>query len=142
MLDDLVGRVVERARRRSGREILLTAEPAAVEGRPAMLERAVANLVDNALKWGPEEEPVEVLVADGVVEVRDHGPGIDEADVPHVFDRFYRSPAARAMPGSGLGLAIVRQIVEAHAGKVWAAAAEGGGALVGFSIPTEAAGRA
>ena len=135
MLDDIVTRVVARARRRSGREITLSASPVAVEGRSAMLERAVSTLVENALKWGPEEHPVEVLVSDGMVEVRDHGPGIDDADLPHVFDRFYRSPAARAMPGSGLGLAIVRQIVEAHAGKVWAAAAPGGGALVGFSIP-------
>ncbi len=136
MLDDLVTRVVERARRRSGRDILLTAAPVPIEGRPATLERAVTNLVDNALKWGPDGTPVEVHVADGTVEVRDHGPGIAADDIPHVFDRFYRSSAARSMPGSGLGLAIVSQIVLAHAGKVWAASAPDGGACVGFSIPT------
>ncbi len=70
--------------------------------------------------------------------VRDHGPGIDADDLPHVFDRFYRAAAARPLPGSGLGLAIVRQVAEAHGGRVWAAAAVGGGAEVGIEVPPAA----
>ena len=66
--------------------------------------------------------------ADGTLAIRDHGPGFDEADLPHVFDRFYRADSARGMPGSGLGLAIVRQAAEAHGGWATAANAAGGGA--------------
>ncbi len=137
-LDEVVDEVVERARRRTGQRIELEAAPSLVRGRPTMLERAAANLVDNACKWNPEGRPIEVLVSGGRVEVRDHGPGIDDADLPHVFDRFYRSSTARSMPGSGLGLAIVKQVVEGHGGRVWAEAASGGGALVGFEIPEDA----
>ncbi len=113
----------------------MTQHPGAVMGRPGMLERAVANLLDNAHKWSPSGAPIEVTVGGGKVEVRDHGAGIAPEDRPHVFDRFYRSAAARSMPGSGLGLAIVKQVVEAHGGTVWAADAPGGGAVVGFEIP-------
>ena len=72
---------------------------------------------------------------DGEVSVRDHGPGIDEADLPYVFDRFYRATAARGLPGSGLGLAIVRQVAEAHGGTVMAASANGGGARLVLQLP-------
>ncbi len=136
-LDELATSVVERARRRTGQTIELAAEPSVVSGRPTGLERAIRNLVDNACKWNPVGEPIEVRVSGTRVEVRDRGPGIDEADRPHVFDRFYRSDAARAMSGSGLGLAIVRQVIEAHGGSVFAEEAEGGGALVGFELPAE-----
>ena len=85
---------------------------------PATVERAVSNLLDNAAKWSPPGGEVEVTVRDGELTVRDHGPGIDEADLPFVFDRFYRAPSARGLPGSGLGLAIVRQVAEAHGGTV------------------------
>ena len=81
----------------------------AVEGR---VERAVSNLLDNAVKWSPPGGRIEVRVSDGELAVRDHGPGIADADLPHVFDRFYRSAMARGLPGSGLGLAIVRQVAE------------------------------
>ena len=70
----------------------------------------------------------------GAVTVRDHGPGIDPADLPHIFDRFYRAAAARTLPGSGLGLAIVRQVAEAHGGTVTAATA-GGGTRFTLSLP-------
>ena len=80
------------------------------------------NLLDNARKWSPPGRSVYVTVADGEVVVRDDGPGIDEADLPYVFDRFYRSADARRLPGSGLGLAIVRQVAEMHGGAVWATA--------------------
>lgn len=114
---------------------LLDAEPCLVAVSPARLERAIANLLDNAVKWGPSGGPVEVLVREGRFEVRDHGPGIAAEDLPRVFDRFYRAPAARALPGSGLGLAIVRQMAETHGGTVEAADDPGGGARLTLSLP-------
>jgi two-component system sensor histidine kinase MprB len=78
---------------------------------------------------------VETAVHDGAVVVRDHGPGIDEADLPLVFERFYRSPTARGTPGSGLGLAIVRHVLEAHGGTAEAANAPGGGAVFTLRFP-------
>ena len=83
---------------------VLDAEPCLVRAAPARLERAIANLLDNACKWNPPAPPglpVEVRVRDGRLEVRDHGPGIEAEDLPRVFDRFYRAPAARARPGRG-----------------------------------------
>ena len=133
--DELVQRVAERTRRRTDRPIEVSAQPAVVHGSETMLERAVGNLLDNAHKWSPNGRPIEVTVAGGRVAVRDHGPGVAREDKPRVFDRFYRSTAARSMPGSGLGLAIVRQIVSNHSGRVFVADAPGGGAIVGFEIP-------
>ncbi|MEA3511915.1 MAG: HAMP domain-containing sensor histidine kinase, partial [Actinomycetota bacterium] len=135
-LDDIVGHSVERAARRTTVDIDVDSVRSPVSGRSVALARAVDNLLDNALKWGSDGERIEVVVADGRVSVRDHGPGIEETDRDHVFDRFYRSPSARSMPGSGLGLSIVKQIVEAHGGTVFAQPADGGGAIVGFEIPT------
>ena len=94
-----------------------------VSGSRGRLARAVGNLLDNAVKWSPPGQPVEVAVAAGEVTVRDHGPGIAEEDLPHVFDRFYRAPAARGLPGSGLGLAIVKHVADAHGGSIVAEAA-------------------
>jgi two-component system sensor histidine kinase MprB len=105
-------------------------EPCVVAGERARLDRAVANLLDNAAKWSPPGSAVEVRLVDGELTVRDHGPGIDPEDLPHVFDRFYRAPGARSLPGSGLGLAIVRQTAESHGGDAQAANAPGGGALL------------
>jgi two-component system sensor histidine kinase MprB len=102
---------------------------------PERIFRAVANVLDNAAKWSPSGGKIEVQAADGEVTVRDHGPGIAPEDLPHVFDRFYRSPAARGTPGSGLGLAIVRQVVESHGGTVTAGPAEGGGTVVRLAFP-------
>ena len=104
-------------------------EESSVHGVPSTIERAVGNLLDNAAKWSPGGE-VEVGVQDGTVIVRDHGPGIYDEDLPHVFDRFYRARAARGLPGSGLGLAIVRQVATAHGGAVVAEHADGGGTRV------------
>jgi two-component system sensor histidine kinase MprB len=135
LLDDIVGQSVERASRRTTVEIEVASERSPVHGRSVALARAVDNLLDNALKWGSESEQIEVAVSGGRVSVRDHGPGIEEADRDHVFDRFYRSPSARSMPGSGLGLSIVKQIVEAHGGTVFVETPDDGGAVVGFEIP-------
>jgi two-component system sensor histidine kinase MprB len=107
----------------------LTAQPTLVHGDPDALERAVANLVDNAVKWSPPDGLIRISVAAGVLEVADSGPGIPERDLPFVFDRFYRSSAARALPGSGLGLAIVRQVAEAHGGTAEALPHHGGARL-------------
>ena len=102
----------------------------------------MANLLDNAVKWSPVNGTVAVAVSGSEVVVRDHGPGIDEGDLPHVFDRFYRAPSARGMPGSGLGLAIVRQVAEAHGGEVVVERPDGGGTrmtlrLNGYGEPDE-----
>src|SRR6266496_4653165 len=101
-----------------------------LHGAPSTIERAVANLLDNAAKWSQPGGRVEVAVRDGEVIVRDHGPGIAEEDLPYVFDRFYRASSARGMSGSGLGLAIVKQVADAHGGSVVAEPAAGGGTLM------------
>ena len=130
-LDEIVRDVAARARARSdGVAIEVAAEPTVVRGEPARIQRAVSNLVDNAVKWSPGGSTIEIDVADGGLSVRDHGPGFAETDLPHVFERFYRADTARSMPGSGLGLAIVRQAAEAHGGEARASNAPGGGALV------------
>jgi two-component system sensor histidine kinase MprB len=136
-LDRLVAESVERARLRSPGLAWETAlEPATVLAAPTRLERALDNVLDNAVKWSPEHGTVEVAVGrDGLVAVRDHGRGFDDGDLPHVFDRFYRAAAARGLPGSGLGLAIVKQTVEDHEGSVTAANAAGGGAVVSLRLP-------
>jgi two-component system, OmpR family, sensor histidine kinase MprB len=127
-LDLIAADAVERARRdRPAVTFTTDLQESMVQGVPATIERAVANLLDNAAKWSPPGADVEVAVCDGEVSVRDHGPGIDEEDLPHVFDRFYRSRSARGRPGSGLGLAIVRQVAVAHGGEVVAEQADGGG---------------
>ena len=134
-LDLLVGDLLDRARRNAPHvEFDARLEETTVHGAASTIERAVWNLLDNAAKWSPEGSHVEIEVADGEVVVRDYGPGIDEDDLPKVFDRFYRAPAARGRPGSGLGLAIVRQVAEAHGGRVVAERAEGGGTLMRVSF--------
>jgi len=105
-------------------------DESAVMGQSGRLDRAISNLLDNAGKWSPPGTTIEVCVVDHEVTVRDHGPGIDRADLPFVFDRFWRAPAARAMPGSGLGLSIVRQVAEAHRGTVSAELPADGGTLM------------
>ena len=127
-LDLLTASAVERARRnQSGVTFNTDLEESLIHGAPASIERAVVNLLDNAAKWSPPGGAVDVSVRDGAVTVRDHGPGIDEEDLPFVFDRFYRAPSARRLPGSGLGLAIVKQVADTHGGTVVAERAEGGG---------------
>jgi two-component system sensor histidine kinase MprB len=113
----------------------LDAEPCWIEGHADRLSRAVGNLLDNARKWSPQGQTVSVRCKDGTVVVRDHGPGIAEADLPHIFDRFYRSPAARGLPGSGLGLAIVAQVVKADGGTILAENDPAGGARMSMTLP-------
>ena len=137
-LDALVAAAVERAQHRApGLRFESRLEPHRLIGARSRLERAVDNLLDNAIKWSPSGGTIDVRLADGTLTVRDHGPGIDEADSPHVFDRFYRAAAARALPGSGLGLAIVKQTVDDHGGSITVANADGGGALLTLRFDPE-----
>lgn len=135
-LHHLVEASIERTQRAWG-DVRIDHEltPALVRGMSQRLMRAVNNLLDNAAKWSPEGGVIEVTLASGVLTVRDHGPGIAEEDLPHIFDRFYRSQAARGTPGSGLGLAIVREVAEAHGGRAEASNAPGGGALFRLYLP-------
>jgi two-component system, OmpR family, sensor histidine kinase MprB len=135
-LDEIVAAVVDRARTRTGGglDFDVRTEPTVVRGDPGRINRAVSNLVDNAVKWSPPGGAVELSLADGALSVRDHGPGFDDRDLPRVFERFYRADGARGLPGSGLGLAIVRQAAEAHGGSAEAANAPGGGALLRVSF--------
>ncbi|MBR7832087.1 HAMP domain-containing histidine kinase [Actinospica durhamensis] len=135
-LRNVVERAAERVHRRApGLTYDLRLEPWYLPGDATALERLVTNLLDNAAKFSPQDGTVTVTLADGQLQVADQGPGIAEPDLAHVFERFYRSPEARSTPGSGLGLAIVRQIAENHGGRVAAARAPGGGALLGVWLP-------
>jgi two-component system, OmpR family, sensor histidine kinase MprB len=137
-LDEVVRADVERFERRAFHPpVEVDAEPSIVTGDAARISRAVRNLLENAATWGLPDGAIEVTVRDATVSVRDHGPGFAEEDMPHVFDRFYRSTSARGMPGSGLGLAIVRQVAEAHGGRVVAENAPGGGALVRLELSSD-----
>ena len=132
----LTREIAERARRRSARPItVIDGGGNAVDGHANQLLRAISNLVDNAIKYSPEGSPIEITVDGGAIRVRDHGPGIKDIDLPHIFERFYRSQETRSAPGSGLGLAIVADAVNRHQGVVFAANAKDGGAIVGFDLP-------
>jgi two-component system sensor histidine kinase MprB len=136
-LDLLVGEVIARARRRAPSTPLeAQLEPAIATGVPARLERAVGNLIDNAIKYSPPGEPVEIHLHDGELSVRDHGPGISSEDLPYIFDRFYRGAEARGRPGSGLGLAIVQQVANQQRGTITAEDAPGGGTLMRLRLPS------
>jgi two-component system sensor histidine kinase MprB len=127
-LNEIAEGVVRRAETRfPNLEFELQADETTVWGDPDELDRALWNLVENAAKWSNGGGRIELRVGEGQVTVRDHGPGIPESDRPFIFDRFYRSEAARGQLGSGLGLAIVRQIAESHGGRVDVEDAEGGG---------------
>jgi two-component system, OmpR family, sensor histidine kinase MprB len=135
-LDLLVAEALEQARRHAPETPLLgTLPPTLLTGVPSRLERAVSNLVDNAVKYSPPGEPVEVELQGEELRVRDHGPGIAAEELPHVFDRFYRGAEARGRPGSGLGLAIVRQVAVQHGGSIAAEPAAGGGTLMRLRLP-------
>ncbi|MEY3617653.1 MAG: hypothetical protein RL726_351, partial [Actinomycetota bacterium] len=134
-LSEAVERVVNKARRRTSLDIVVVADESIVMVRPALLERAISNLIDNALKFDDSESPIDVSVSSGTITVSDRGPGIPEADLPIIFERFHRSVASRTLPGSGLGLSIVAEFAAAHGGSVLARNRVGGGAEVGFTLP-------
>ncbi len=135
-LDEVVRSELDRRRKRHPDvNVLEDLQPTVLLGREMRLRRAFGNLLDNAIKWSQREGTVAVVLAGGSLSVRDHGPGFDPADLPHVFDRFYRAPSARTVAGSGLGLSIVRKVAEEHGGVAHAGNAPGGGALVTVTIP-------
>ena len=135
-LDLLTAEAIERAGRHApGVRFESELQPTVVEGVPERLERAVFNLLHNATKWTSPGGVVEVAVGNGEVAVRDHGPGISDQDLPHLFDRFYRAAEARGVPGSGLGLAIVRQTAEAHGGSATVERPDGGGTRFALRLP-------
>jgi len=135
-LHEVTKTALERARLR-GRDLKLTAAitPWFVRGDAAALERAVVNLMDNAVKFSPAGAEVEVRLHGGELTVRDHGPGIAAEELPHVFERFWRSPSARSLPGSGLGLSIVARTVQQSGGEVSLSPAPGGGTLATVRLP-------
>ncbi|MFJ4784198.1 ATP-binding protein [Streptomyces sp. NPDC088794] len=135
-MQDTVEAALRRARLR-GPELTINADlqPWYVRAEPSALERAVVNILDNAVKFSPEGGTIEVQLGRGVLTVRDHGPGIPAEELPHVFDRFWRSPSARALPGSGLGLSIVARTIEQAGGEVTLARAPGGGTVATVRVP-------
>jgi two-component system sensor histidine kinase MprB len=135
-LAELVARALVRVKRRAPEvRFEVDADSWWVTGEAAALERAVLNLLDNAAKWSPVGGVVTVTLSAGVLRVVDEGPGISDEDLPHVFDRFWRSAESRGMPGSGLGLSIVHQIAVRHSGRVEAGRAAGGGAQLTLRLP-------
>ncbi|MFJ1679806.1 sensor histidine kinase [Streptomyces sp. NPDC088251] len=136
-LHDIADTALERARLR-GPELTIRADltPWYVRAEPAALERAVVNILDNAVKFSPSRGTIEVALRDGELTVRDHGPGIPAEELPHVFERFWRSPSARQLPGSGLGLSIVARTVQQSGGEVvLRPAAEGDGTEASIRLP-------
>lgn len=134
-LTAVLEQAISRVRRRADVEFDLQTSPWWVVGETDALERAITNLLDNAAKWSPPGETVMVTLSEGTLMVADRGPGISSVDLPHVFDRFYRSAESRGMSGSGLGLSIVRSVAERHGGIVRAGTGPGGGAAFWLSIP-------
>jgi two-component system sensor histidine kinase MprB len=134
-LAQLAEQVVRRFARRSGREIKLDANSSLVQGRSALIERAIANLVGNAIKFSPAETAITVTVRDGMVLVDDAGPGIAMDYRSQVLERFWRAPESRGLPGSGLGLSIVSDMAKSHSGSVIIDQSPLGGARVGFVLP-------
>lgn len=127
---------LDRARLR-GPELTFATDlaPWYVRAEPAALERALVNVLDNAVKFSPPRGTIEVTLMRGELTVRDHGPGIASDELPHVFDRFWRSPSARSLPGSGLGLSIVARTVKRTGGSVTLSPAEGGGTVATLRLP-------
>jgi two-component system sensor histidine kinase MprB len=134
-LHELVAEAVGRARRHAGAVRFRTELAACViAGVPDRLGRAVSNVLDNAAAHSPPGGVVDVRLRDGLLEVRDHGPGAPEEELGQLFDRFFRGAHGRERQGSGLGLAIVRQVAEAHGATVSAANAPGGGLVVSLAF--------
>lgn len=140
VLGPLVERVSGRVARRSGREVSVRADDSVVVVRPTALERAVANLVDNAVKFSPAETPIEVTVVSGVTTVADRGPGIPEGELTAIFNRFHRTAEARGLPGSGLGLSIVAAVAADSGGTATARNRRGGGTEVVLDLPAASPG--
>lgn len=137
-LAEVADRAAERVRRRSGRRITVEDDGSRVRGRRGALERAIGNLLENAVKFDADgTEDVLLRIRRGTITVTDQGPGIAPGDAARVFDRFYRADSARGLPGSGLGLAIVHDVAEGHGGSAFVSTPSGGGTTVGFSVAAD-----
>ncbi|MET7936323.1 HAMP domain-containing sensor histidine kinase [Streptomyces sp. NPDC005322] len=135
-LHEVARAALERARLRGARLTIDAAlDPWYVRGEAVALERAVVNLLDNAVKFSPPAGVIDVVLTGGELTVRDHGPGIPADELPHVFERFWRSPSARSLPGSGLGLSIVARTVQQSGGQVGLQPAPGGGTVAWIRLP-------
>ena len=134
-LRDLAERCAAVVRRRTGRQVFVTGDDSLVHVGPTGLARAIGNLLGNAVKFDTSNAPVVVRVAKGEITVRDHGTGFEQADLPRVFDRFYRSETARSQPGSGLRLSIVSEVAQRWGGSVEAANSPDGGAVLTLRLP-------
>ena len=144
-LADVAGEIASRAQRRTDGTVTVDFDAdgtTTVLARPMQLERAVQNLVDNAIKFGPAGSDVRIVVGEGRIAVHDSGPGISDADKPFVFDRFYRAVGSRSLPGSGLGLSIVKQFADDNGATVFVADDPSGGAVVGIDFGTARTGGA
>jgi two-component system sensor histidine kinase MprB len=133
-LDDVASAVIDRVEKRMGHHVVLTSDGSVVDGKRHALERALSNIIQNADKFSVSDSEISVAISEGTVTVSDEGPGFDPQDLPYIFERFYRSDAARSEPGSGLGLSIVKQIIDDHNGEVFARNGQNGGAEVGFTL--------
>ncbi|MET1038453.1 MAG: HAMP domain-containing sensor histidine kinase, partial [Aeromicrobium sp.] len=135
-LADVVNQAIDRVRLRAPEvQFDVDLSPWMVIGEPQLLERAVTNLLDNAAKWSPTGGTIHVTLAGGLLTVTDEGPGISAEDLPHIFNRFYRSSEARTLPGSGLGLSIVKRAAERHGGTVDVSSPAGGGTTFTLALP-------
>jgi two-component system, OmpR family, sensor histidine kinase MprB len=135
-LAEVAGRAIERAERRSTSvKIRSDLQAFSIVGDPEQLERAIVNVLDNAIKWSPEHGTVSIALNDGVLRIADEGPGVPAHEHSRVFDRFWRATSTRNTPGSGLGLAIVADVVEQHRGEVTFGESDSGGALVTIRLP-------
>lgn len=139
-LGEIAGACADRVGRRTGRRIAVDTDHAVVTVRRQAIERAMTNLLENAVKFDHDgTAPIELVARRDRVEVLDRGPGLPEADAERIFDRFYRTDSARSLPGSGLGLSIVREVAQTHGGSVMARNRLGGGAIIGFTLPADLA---
>ncbi|MFJ9111741.1 ATP-binding protein [Streptomyces sp. NPDC102283] len=137
-LHEITRTALRRARLR-GPELTVTEDlaPWYVRAEPAALERAIVNVLDNAVKFSPPRGTIDVRLHRGELTVRDRGPGIPAEDLPHVFERFWRSPTARQLPGSGLGLSIVARTVHQAGGTIALRPApdDGPGTVAALTLP-------
>lgn len=140
LLADVVSQVVERIRRKSDIDVRVVCDGSVVTGYETLLERAVWNLAENAMKFDENKGPIDIEVRDNQLTVSDRGPGVSDEDRHQIFERFYRPISSRSLPGSGLGLSIVKDVAETHQATVWCSERPGGGAVFHIQFPAITAG--
>jgi len=145
-VEDLVGSALARLSRRVESRRVRVDVPAStplVMADFVLIVHALVNVIDNAVKYSPADAPIDIAahtVGDAVhITVADEGPGIPEADLARIFDKFHRVQRSDGVQGTGLGLSISRGIVEAHGGRIWAANRPQGGAIITLTLPCQGA---